>query len=168
MKKLCVIALTFVLLFCACGKNDAGSSSPGNSGTQTESAIEALSLANVQEEIISSLKITEYTDISPERLLDLYGIDTADMSQSASFTIMSGAYPYEVVMVQAVDKAAAGRVSEKLQARLADLQNQYKDYDAESYKMAQECTVDTDGLVVSLFLSPDHGKMHEILTSAIS
>ncbi len=168
MKKICVLALTFVLLFCACGKNDVGSSSSGASGAQAESAEEALSLASVQEEIISTLKITEYTDIAPERLLDLYGIDTTDISQSASFTIMSGAYPYEAVMVQAVDEAAAGRISEKLQTRLADLQNQYKDYDAESYKMAQECTVNTDGLVVSLFLSPDHEKMHEILTSAIS
>ncbi len=167
MKKICILALTFVLLFCGCGKADTVSASSEGSGTQAETTGD-LSLANVQKEMLSTLNITEYSDISSERLLDLYGIDAADIAQSASFTIMSGAYPYEVVMVQAPDEAAAGRVSEKLQARLTELQNQYKDYDAESYKMAQECTVNADGLVVSLFLSPDHDKMHEILSSAVA
>lgn len=143
-----------------------------SASTSTSSTPEAAdgspALADIQQDILTKLNITEYMDITAERLLDAYGILTEDVAQSASFTTLSGAFPHEVILVEAVDDAAAKRIAEKLQARLDEVTNQYKDYDAESYALAQACSVDTDGLVVSLLLSPERETMRQILTDSLA
>ncbi len=168
MKRFTALLLGLVLLLSACGGNSEDSKA-GSDAVDGASAGEtsSVSLAEVQKGIISSLGIKEYSEIEPGRLLNLYGIEEADLTQSAAFVTMSGTFPHEAVMVEAIDEAAAGRVAEKLQNRLDEVCNQYKDYDAENYDMAKACSVDTDGLVVSLFLSPDHAEMSKILADAL-
>jgi len=168
LKRFTALLLGLVLLLSACGGSNEDSKA-GSDAVDGASAGKAasLSLAEVQEGIISSLGITEYSDIEPGRLLDLYGIEEADFTQSAAFVTMSGTFPHEAVMLEAADEVAAKRIAEKLQNRLDEVCNQYKDYDAESYDMAKACSVDTDGLVVSLFLSPDHAEMSKVLADAL-
>lgn len=146
----------------------AAESAAPQAETSSDDSLDGTGLAAVRDQIITSLQITDYAEMDNGRLLDVYGIEEADLTQSASFVIMSGAYPYEIVLVEAVDDAAAGRIAEKLQARLDEVRNQYKDYDAEAYAMAQKCSVDTDGLTVSLFLSPERDTMRKILTDALA
>ena len=107
-------------------------------------------------------------EITASRMLDLYGIQEADLAQSGSFATMSGVFPGEVILVEAVDKDAAARVAGLLQARLDELLNQYKTYDAETYALAEACTVDTNGNFVSMLLSPEGSKMREILAASLS
>lgn len=160
LKKYLISVLLLLLSFCACGNTQE----PSDSGTQ---AAGAPSLSEIQADIISSLKVGDHTEIDAERLLNLYGIEENDFTQSACFVTTSGAFPHEVIMLEAADEDAAAKIAEKLQNRLTEVQNQYKDYDAESYALAQECSVNTDGLLVSLFLSPEHEAMREVLTAAL-
>ncbi len=125
------------------------------------------SLDNVKNEIVNTFSITDYLDIDSDQLLDVYGIAQEDYTESASFATMSGAFPHEVIMLRAVDGAAAERITEKLQSRLDEVRNQYRDYDAENYAIAQECSVNTEGLIVSLFMSPDHDVMQDILSDSL-
>ncbi len=173
MKKYVVLLLSILLLFSACGKGASGSSAGDSSaeasdGSETAGSASGIYLSDVKEEIISSLNITEYTEIESERLMDLYGIDEADIVQSSCFTTVSGAFPDEVVMVEAKDEEAAKKIAEKLQNRLTEVLNQYKDYDAESYAMAEKCSVDTDGTIVSLFLSSQQEAMKQALKAVLS
>lgn len=128
----------------------------------------SVSLADVRSKIVSDLGISDYMEITTSRMLDLYGIQEADLAQSGSFATMSGVFPGEVVLVEAVDKDAAARVAGLLQARLDELLNQYKTYDAETYALAEACTVDTNGNFVSMLLSPEGSKMREILAASLS
>ncbi len=127
-----------------------------------------VSLADVRSKIVSDLGISDYMEITASRMLDLYGIQEADLAQSGSFATMSGVFPGEVILVEAVDKDAAARVAGLLQARLDELLNQYKTYDAETYALAEACTVDTNGNFVSMLLSPEGSKMREILAASLS
>jgi len=44
---------------------------------------------------------------------------------------------------------------------------QSKSYDAENYKLAQQCKVSVKGNFVTLFLSPDHAQIQTILDKYI-
>lgn len=119
--------------------------------------------AAVVDEIISSLSIANPLDVPSERLLALYGIAAEDIAASASFTTLDGGiFPDEVVIVKAVDSAAADRVEQCLNARLESVMAQAQNYDAESLAVAQQCKVLTQGQYVALFLSPQHEAMETI------
>lgn len=177
MKKLAALltAVLFSCSLCACGqqvleKRNVATDSQSSEAPvgQTAPSDTGISLTAVRDKILSDLQITEYLEMDAGRLLNIYGINQEDLAQSACFTTMAGTFPHEVILVEAADEAAAQRIAEKLQHRLQEVQNQYRDYDAESYAMAELCAVETDGLIVSLFLSPDHEAMREILTASLS
>lgn len=152
------------------------SSTPPEAPAQTESpaATEApaeqaaaVSLTDIRDKMLSGLGISDYMEISPSRLLDLYGIQEADVAQSGSFATMSGAFPGEVILLEATDDAAAERIAAALQTRLNEVLNQYKTYDAATYALAEACTIDTDGKVVSMLLSPERDGLLKILTDSL-
>ncbi len=120
----------------------------------------------IKDTIISQLEITEALDLPAERLLDLYGIEATQIKTSACFITMGGAFPDEIVMVEATDSAAAKAVAQKLEARLADVKNQAQNYDAESYALLEKCKVTTNGLYVTLFISAKSEAMQSIFDNA--
>lgn len=144
-------------------KKDTDKGADKDAATDSQSVLQ-----DIRDKIISSLEIEDYLDIDENRLQNVYGIDPEDFTESASFVTMSGVFPHEVVLVEAKDDDAAKRIAEKLENRLEEVRNQYRDYDAESYAMAEECSVDTDGEIVSLLLSPDRQAMREILTDNLT
>lgn len=142
-----VLALLSVMMLFACD---------GDTSAQT------VDISAVKEQIISELGITDAMDLPGDRLLNLYGIETADIKLSASFVTMGGVFPDEVVMVEAVDSAAADRVEEKLGARLDEVLVQAQSYSPEDYAVAKECKVQRVGDTVAVFISKDHARMEEI------
>lgn len=123
-------------------------------------------LAAVKTQIISSLEISDPLDIPADRLYDLYTIDPETVKDSACFITMGGAFPDEIVMVQAVDAAAAKQIAQKLQNRLADVTNQAQNYDAESFALLEKCKVETAGTYVHLFISAKSAQMRTIFDNA--
>lgn len=149
MKKIICLLLTLMLVLSGCGQE-----------TVTKD------ITAIKDTIISQLEITEALDLPAERLLDLYGIEASQIKISACFITMGGAFPDEIVMVEAVDAAAAKTVAEKLEARLADVKNQAQNYDAESYALLEKCKVSTNGLYVTLFISAKSADMQSIFDKA--
>lgn len=123
-------------------------------------------LTAVKSQIISTLAISDPLDIPVDRLYDLYTIDPATVKDSACFITMGGAFPDEIVMVQAVDEAAAKQIAQKLQNRLADVTNQAQNYDAESFALLEKCKVETAGTYVHLFISAKSTEMRTIFDNA--
>ena len=101
-------------------------------------------------------------DLAPARLLALYGIEEADIKESACFVTMDGIFPDEIVMIKAADTDAADRIEEKLNTRLDEIKVQSQSYDPENYAIAQECKVFREGNVVALFVSAKHADMEAI------
>lgn len=148
MKKL-ILVLSVLLIICtlaSCGADTAKN----------------VDLAKVKEQMVSDLSITGAMDVKTDRLLDLYGIAEEDVKQSACFVTMDGIFPDEIIMVESAGAAAATRVSEKLENRLAEVKNQSKSYDAENYALAQKCKVSKNGNYVALFISAKHEEMQKI------
>ena len=105
-------------------------------------------------------------DLAPERLLALYGIEEADIADSACYVTMDGVFPDEIVIIKASGAEAAKRVREKLSARLEEIMVQSQSYDPENYAIAQECSVQQSGEVIALFMSPNHKAMEDIFNAA--
>ena len=149
MKKIICLLLSLMLVLSGCGAEPV-----------------TKDIIAIKDTILSQLQITDAMDLPAERLLDLYGIETAQIKTSACFITMGGAFPDEIVMVEATDAAAAKAVAEKLNARLADVKNQAQNYDAESYALLEKCKVTTTGLYVTLFISAKSESMQSIFDKA--
>lgn len=148
MKRLvcAVLLIVMMLSLVACG-----------SGSPREIDIKA-----VKEQIIFELSIEGALDLASERLLALYGIEEADILESACFVTMGGVFPDEIVMIKATDADAADRIEAKLNTRLDEIKVQSQSYDPENYAIAQQCKVIREGTVVALFMSAKHADMEAI------
>ncbi len=133
---------------------------PAETGTSVD-------LSAVRADIISQLSIADPLNLETDALLNLYGIDASLVAQSASFVTMSGTFPDEVILVEAVDEAAAATIQEKLQNRLNEVLVQSESYDPDNYKAAQSCQVRVNGLYVSLILSPKQADMAAVYATYV-
>lgn len=118
-----------------------------------------VSLEQVRSAILDQLSVVDPLLLEGEMLEGLYGITSDMLKQSASFVTMSGTFPDEVIMTEAVDDEAAEAIAAALQRRLDEVMVQSKTYDAENYEAAQQCKVSRSGLFVALILSPKQADM---------
>lgn len=124
-------------------------------------------LSDVRKEILAKCEIKDSMDIETEALSRLYGIEGSDVKQSASFVTMSGTFPHEVIMIEAVDTSAADEIAALLENRVSEVRIQSQSYDAKNYALALECKVYKNKNFVSLFLSPDHQKITEVYSKYV-
>ena len=122
----------------------------------------AVNLEAVKNAIITIVGVADPLDVPTSRLSSLYGIDASLVKQSACFVTIEGAFPDEIVMIEAVNEDAASSIKSLLNNRLAEVKEQSKSYDAENYALAQQCSVDKKGLFVTMFLTPQHANMKVI------
>ena len=132
-----------------------------------EPAAVSVDLAAVRTDIQTQLGITDALPLETDALLNLYGIDSSWVAQSASFVTMAGTFPDEVILVEAVDETAAASIQEKLQNRLNEVLVQSESYDPDNYKAAQSCQVRVNGRFVSLILSPKQADIAAIYASYV-
>lgn len=135
--------------------------------SQTELAQEkesstSVSLEAIKNTIITIVGVADPLDVPTSRLSSLYGIEPSLVKQSACFVTIEGAFPDEIVMIEAVNEEAAVSIKSLLNNRLAEVKEQSKSYDAENYALAQQCSVEKKGLFVSMFLTPQHANMKVI------
>lgn len=178
MKKIMIIVLAVLLLFVVSACDQANQSVVEEEAAVTEKVIveteneqqksaevalyeSAVSLETIRSEMIDSLSVEEPFLLETDALLGLYGISADMVAQSASFVTMSGTFPDEIILVEAVDSAAADAVEELLCNRLNEVLVQSQTYDAENYAAAQMCQVWRNDLFVALILSPDQQALAE-------
>ncbi len=123
-------------------------------------------LEGVKNAIITIVGIGSPTEIKTSELSSLYNIKEADVKQSACFITGESPFPGEIVMIEATDKDAASAIEAQLRKRLKDFKEQSKSYDEDNYKLAQNCSVDRKGCVVTMFLSSQNANI-KILTNAL-
>ena len=116
-------------------------------------------LSAILSEIREETGIADGLVLTDADLLELYGIETADVADHACLSSMNGIFPDEILMIRAANEDALSRIREKLDRRLSEVLNQSKSYDAASYAVAQKCQVDVRGLYIALFVSAQHEDM---------
>ncbi|MBR5533360.1 MAG: DUF4358 domain-containing protein [Ruminiclostridium sp.] len=173
-----LMALTMMLTLTACG-GDEPEETPAPEQTETvdpgteevpevtEPAAGA-DLAGLMAQMIADAGIADYIEVPAENLSNVYGIDTAQVVNAAAFNAMTGgAFPEEVVMIQAVDEAAAADMVAKLEGRLTSIADQAASYDPASLELAENCDVVTSGVYVGLFFSNHYDAMVSAFQSAV-
>jgi len=127
----------------------------------------SVDLNAVKNAIVSGAGVIDPLDVPAARLESLYGIDASLVKQAASFVTIEGAFPDEIVMIEAVSEEAAEMIQLLLGVRLSEVKEQSKSYDPENYALAQQCSVGKKGAFVSMFLAPQHAKMQAIFDSYV-
>lgn len=169
MKKpaaLLLMLLCLLLLLCACGTGSVESQDPIPEQTPVNES-EAVVLSDLRQSVIDILGISDPLLLETPMLMDLYGIGEDLVRQSASFVTMTGTFPDEVILVEAIDQIAASVIAEKLQNRLDEVMVQSKTYDAENYAAAQKCQVTQNGAFVTLILSPKQADIADLCRSVM-
>lgn len=173
-----LMALTMMLTLTACGGDEPEETTdpaqtetvePGTEeGTETPDPAAGADLAGLMAQMISDAGIADYIDVPAENLPNVYGIDGAQVVNAAAFNAMTGgAFPEEVVMIQAVDEAAAADIAAKLEGRLTAIADQAASYDPASLELAENCDVVTSGVYVGLFFSNHYDAMVSAFQSAV-
>lgn len=179
MKKLLAVLmiLTMVLSLVACGSSEEPETTAEEQNVVTEAAEEnaetkakpqsngPVDVVKVKDDMLAKFEIADAIELNEDLLLNQYGITAEQVLAQGSFIVSTGLFPAEIVMVEAVDEAAAEQVAEKLNTRLDSLKAQSKSYDPESYEIAQACQVLTEGNYVAMFFSEDGAEMEELYNS---
>ena len=155
MKKLISLALIAMLVLClaACGG-------------KKESAAPAaeVKLGDVFAQFALG---EEMMTLSQDDLLDMYGIAAADVKQFAGAVNTTGIKCDEIVLVEAVDSAAAGRVKEALDNRYQQKLNEMDGYLPDEYAIVKECSVTASGNFVAMIVGQNAQELTKIYEAAL-
>lgn len=162
MKKIICALMAFALLFslCACSGGD-------NADTTTTAKNVEINLTEIMTEIESTVTLPDNMDdiTNSDLLLQYYGIDAADVKSFAVKINGTGIKCDEIVMIEAADADALGRIKTCLENRLEDVKSQMDNYLPDEYKIASACSVQTVGNYATLFISPDAKAMTDLFNS---
>ena len=161
-----LMALMMVLSLSACGET---AEETGEEPTvETTAPAAPVDLAALREQLLTDCGISDFVNVETDALANLYGIDAAGVVGAAGFSASSGvAFPQEIVMVQAVDDAAAADIAAKLGNRLSAIAEQAASYDPASLELAENCAVVTNGTFVGMFFSEHYDAMVSAFQNAL-
>ncbi len=153
MKKvLCAILALMLALLCACGEQPA----------------KEVVLSDVMSQISAAYGLEEdMLELMDTDLMELYGIDSADVKQFAAKIRMESIQADEIVLIEAVDAKAAERVKGKLEGRLQSKLNETRDYLPDEFAKVEKCKVMQHGNYVSLIVCADAEKAVETYEKAL-
>lgn len=104
----------------------------------------------------------EMMTLTPADLAQLYYIDEADIKQSAAAMHTSGINCDEIILIEAVDAEAAGRVKSILDARYQSKLNEMRDYLPDQYAIIESCQVTQNGNFVAMIVAPNASELTDI------
>ena len=150
MKKIAICLLSLVLSLCmltACGTAD-------------------VDLKVVFDDINSQFGITGLTVIEDASKLNRYYMIEEDKVEqfAAEFSAESSVFT-EVVLIKAVDEAAASEIATLLNNHLQSRMSEAKSYNPESVAMLEGCSVETNGVYVSLIIGENVAEMKAVYDS---
>lgn len=158
MKKTITIFLIAVLLFCAAGCGSAGGAQPSSAPADLE---------QVMQEILDSVTLPEMMTLTPDDLLDYYGLETQWCADTAACINANGYEKDEIILIRAADADSVPMIRDCLQTALENAANEMRDYMPEQYAMIRGCAVESEELYVWLFISDAADQMRSILDQYI-
>ncbi len=126
-----------------------------------------VNLSDAMTKINADYMISLQTLDSADDLNKYYNIDTADVKQFAAEIDSNNDAPVVIILVEAVDSAAADRVEAALTTYYNSMVSIYGSYTPDKLDMVKSCSVTKDGNFVSLIVSDNAEGMLEIYNSYI-
>jgi len=155
-----LLILVFTFTFAGCAKQVSQNLEPTTMSAVGDKEC-TKSIADIYMDIVGLVKSEDFLEVDSARISELYDIDSTLVKETyiATFTVPDAAFPGQIVLVEAVDEAAAELIVEKLNAKLADIKTQAESYDPVSAKLAAECEVLSSNNKVALFFTDKYDEM---------
>ena len=132
-------------------------------------ATSSAGLSQLADQMIADAGIADAIPVPQENLVKVYGLDESQIVEAVGYNASSGgAFPQEIILVQAVDEAAAAAVSDAFLTRLSDIAQQAESYDPDSAALAQSCQPVQAGSCVALFFSDQYETLAQMFNEALS
>lgn len=132
------------------------------------SSANAKPLSDIYTEIQSQVTLSEMNELtSAASLTRYYGITEEQVEEFAGGINNSGVEQEEIVLVKATDNDAAAAVKTALENRYNAKLNENKNYNPEQAAIIEKCSVEQNGLYVSMIISPNADKITEIYKAGI-
>lgn len=123
-------------------------------------------LSDIYADIQTQVELTDMLELDSASKLDkYYGIAQADVAEYAGGINNTGVEMEEIVLIKAVDNAAAQRVKEALDVRYSTKLAQNKDYNPEQAQMIEQCSVEQDGVYVTMIVSENADTITQVYKS---
>lgn len=151
MKK--IIAMLLAVIMCAAVFAGCGSAKD-------------VSLGDVMTSINSTCGLSLQKLDSVDDLNKYYSINTEDVKQFAAEIDSNNNAPVEVVLVEAVDADAAGRVENALSTRYNSIVSQYASYTPELLDTVKACKVVKNGNYVSMIVAENAADITKVYDEA--
>lgn len=124
-------------------------------GAPAAPAAQALPLADIYQKMVEQVKLPPMVTVGAELALDLYGIDLAKTTQAVLKMSSDSLLADEVVLMEAVDEAAARQIEDLLKGRMQVKAREAEGYSPKQLSIIQQGHVLRDGLKLALIVSPD-------------
>ena len=176
MKKLLfvamILALALVLTACSGKKETSAPAAEPTAVTAAEEPTAAPADEPAAEVDLSAIMTGFGLDenmmkLDASLMLDNYGIEAADMKQFAAAVNTSGTKADEIVLVEAVDAAAAARIKEALDNRYQNKLNETENYLPDEYAVIKTCSVQQSGNFVSMIVAPNAQELTAAYSAAV-
>lgn len=158
--------LCVAFMGCTETPSDIPTVSPENTAEESATAVPETTTAPVVRDLAelngkmkSKFNAADSVDFTTDLLLNMYGIKAEDVAELGGYMTLMGVFPEEIIMIKASSEEAKAAVVTALEKRIAEVKVQSQNYDAENYALAQKCGVKSDGLYVTLFISPNVEEM---------
>ena len=104
----------------------------------------------------------EMMELTQDDLRDMYGIDAADVKQFAAAINSTGVKCDEIVLIEATDEKAAGRVKTALDNRYQAKLNETENYLPDEFAIIKTCSVEVRDNYVSMIVAPNAADLVKI------
>ena len=148
-----------MLLCCACGGSETK--------TASSTPAKTIDLPTLMTELTSTAAIDDPLILGESDMLDFYGIEAAQMKQFSAQQCSNGISAQEIVLVEAVDEAAASAIQEQLEKRLSSRMAESKDYLPDEYEIISGCEVVRDGLYVRLIIHAEEDALVDLYNKTL-
>lgn len=179
-----LLALSMTVALCACGDKqpeEENTDDPGQSQTDVQdpaqdqqspeqgAQTQGADLEALKAQFIQDYQYSDYVDLDAARVSSVYALNADQVVSAAAFNATAGgAFPHEVVMIQAASEEAAKAIEISLTEHLDGIAMQAASYDPESEALAKACTPVVSGCYVGLFFTDHNADMTQAFQSAVS
>lgn len=142
-------AAALCMCLCACGSKGASATLP-----------------EIYADIKAQVTLSDMLELDTVAKLDkYYGIAEEDVAEYAGGINNSGVEQEEIVLIKAADAASAERIKSALDTRYGTKLSQNRDYNPEQAEMIESCSVEGDGVYVTMIVSPAAEQITKIYQS---
>lgn len=164
MKRFVLIITAILCLgaFTACSsKEDKENSKQSDVSDSTRESFNTQSIMTEIKENFEFSDMSEYNE--PVFIETLYGVSQADIKQCSLLLNQTGTVADEIVIIEAVDSDAAGRIIELVTGWYTSKAAQMKDYIPEEYEKITGCSVKNNGNIVYMVIADNNKEIEEII-----